>query len=70
MDGRLVEYTSGMSGTRISGTFDGVKIIVFIKPMRRASHPAVNAETPARRLANTKIVPIIAGSSWYLRWNQ
>ena len=53
----------GMSGTRISSTFDGrwVKTIVRIRPMRAAIRAAASAEMPASRFAPKRAAPMTAG---------
>ena len=55
----------GISGTRISSTFDGrcVATIVLIRPKRAASRDASSAETPARMFAQKKIAPSVPGST-------
>ena len=55
----------GMSGTRISSTFDGrwVKTIVLMSPIRAAIRAADSDETAASRLAPKKIAPSVAGST-------
>jgi hypothetical protein len=62
----------GMSGTRISNTFDGmcVKTIVLIKPILLASLTASKAEIPANIFAPKKIEPMMPASIPNLIWNQ
>ena len=62
----------GISGTRISRTFDGrwVKTIVSMRPIRRAIRAADSDETAASRFAAKKIAPRTAGSTPNWRWNQ
>jgi hypothetical protein len=57
----------GMSGTRISRTFDGrwVKTIVLIRPIRAAIRAAASADPAASRFAAKKIPPRTASDTPY-----
>ena len=62
----------GMSGTRISSTFEGmcVKTIVLMRPIRAAIRAADSDDTAASRFAPKKMTPSRPGSTPHWVWNQ
>ena len=62
---RTASARLGISGTRMSRTFDGkcVNTMVRTRPNREARRDASSAESPARRFAPKKIAPSVPGST-------
>src|SRR5664279_6662911 len=62
----------GMSGTKNRSTLEGkwVTTMVASSPIRRATHDAVSADSPARTFAPKKMAPSTLGETPKRFWNQ